>query len=177
MNMQANTKLLCIVVLLTISILGFTYFYSKPIDMRKVALSVLFIAGWFWGSAQKPEVFSTKEGAIRGFDPVSYFTESRAKKGNPILRFDYNNATWYFSSAVNLELFKANPEKYAPQFGGYCAFGMSRGYKAETQPDAWTILDGRLFLNYNDAVRKEWNKNQAVFISKAYTNWAKVKDL
>ncbi len=174
--MYVNIKLWYFVVLLTISSLGATYIYHYPVEMRKVALSVLFIAGWFWGSAQKPEVFTTKEGAIRGFDPVSYFTENGARKGKTELSLDYRNATWYFSSAANRELFKANPEKYAPQFGGYCAFGMSRGYKAETQPDAWTIVDGRLFLNYNDDVRKEWNKNQADFISKAFTNWTKIKD-
>ena len=174
--MYVNIKPLYFVVLLTISSMGATYIYSNPVEMRKVALSVLFIAGWFWSSAQKPEVFTTKEGAIRGFDPVSYFTENGARKGKTELSLDYHNATWYFSSAANRELFKANPEKYAPQFGGYCAFGMSRGYKAETQPDAWTIVDGKLFLNYNDNVRKEWNKNQADFISKAFANWTKVKN-
>jgi hypothetical protein len=79
-------------------------------------------------------------------------------------------------SSSNRELFKTNPEKYIPQFGGYCAFGMSRGYKAETQPEAWTMVDGKLYLNYNKKVREEWNKNQVDFISKASSNWVKVKD-
>ncbi len=171
-----NKKLLCFVILFTLSSLGAAYVCEKEIEMRKVALSILFIAGWFWTSAQKPEFFTTKEGAIQGFDPVSYFTENEPKKGNPELGYIYHNATWHFSSTANRDLFKANPEKYTPQFGGYCAFGMSRGYKAETQPGAWTIVDGRLFLNYNENVRKEWNKNQADFISKAFTNWTKVKD-
>jgi hypothetical protein len=62
-----------------------------------------------------------------------------------------------------------------PQFGGYCAFGMSRGYKAETQPNAWTIVEGKLYLNYNTDVRQKWNEDQAGFIQKANENWAKVK--
>jgi hypothetical protein len=74
-----------------------------------------------------------------------------------------------------LNLFKTSPEKYMPQFGGYCAFGMSRGYKAETQPNAWTIVEGKLYLNYNTDVRQKWNEDQAGFIQKANENWAKVK--
>lgn len=144
--------------------------------MKKVGIVVFLIGGWFWATAQKPIVFSTSEGAIRGFDPVSYFTENKPQKGKPEISTSYNNANWYFVSSNNRELFKANPEKYAPQFGGYCAFGMSRGYKAETQPDAWTIVEGKLYLNYNTKVREEWNKRQVEFISKASTNWITVKD-
>ena len=72
-------------------------------------------------------------------------------------------------------MFKANPEKYVPQFGGYCAYGTSRGYKAETDPEAWTIADGKLYLNYNLEVRATWNANQAEFINKANANWPTVK--
>jgi YHS domain-containing protein len=174
--MLLDKKLFWFVFWLTISTLCFLYFCSAKIDMRRLTLSLLFIAGWFWASAQKPVIFSTKEGAIHGFDPVSYFTESQPQKGNVEITFDFNNAIWHFVSASNRELFKTNPEKYIPQFGGYCAFGMSRGYKAETQPEAWTMVDGKLYLNYNKKVREEWNKNQVDFISKASSNWVKVKD-
>jgi YHS domain-containing protein len=162
--------------MLTLSSLCILYFCPIKIDMKKVGVAVFLIAGWFWASAQKPLVFSTNEGAIRGYDPVSYFTESKPQKGNPEISVTFNNTNWYFVSNANRDLFKANPEKYAPQFGGYCAFGMSRGYKAETQPDAWTIVEGKLYLNYNVKVREEWTKNQVEFISKASTNWIKVKD-
>lgn len=83
---------------------------------------------------------------------------------------------WYFASADHLLKFKADPEKYAPQFGGYCAYGMSRGYKAKTDPEAWTIVDGKLYLNYNLDVRKLWNEKQAEFIEKANTNWPTSKN-
>lgn len=143
--------------------------------MKKIAFTILLTAVSLAVMAQKPEVFSTKDGAIRGYDPVSYFTDSVPQKGKAEITVDYKSAKWHFVSTKNAELFKADPEKYIPQFGGYCAFGMSRGYKAETQPDAWTIVDGKLYLNYNTKVREEWNKKQAELISKAAANWVTVK--
>jgi YHS domain-containing protein len=144
-------------------------------NMQKIAFTILLTALSLAVMAQKPEVFSTKDGAIRGYDPVSYFTDSVPTKGSAEFVADYKGAKWHFASSKNLALFNSNPEKYTPQFGGYCAFGMSRGYKAETQPDAWTIVDDKLYLNYNVKVREEWNKKQAELISKAAANWVTVK--
>ena len=110
--------------------------------------------------AQKSATFIQSGKAIRGYDPVAYFTESKAVKGDEKLVFKWNNADWYFSSQKNLDLFKANPGKYAPQYGGYCAYGLSNGYKAPTDADAWTIENGKLYLNYNLDVREEWNKGE-----------------
>jgi YHS domain-containing protein len=122
------------------------------------------------------QIFATAEGAIQGYDAVAYFTQSQPVKGLKEFSFTHADQTWYFASAKNLELFKSNPEKYVPQFGGYCAYGMSRGYKAQTEPDAWTNVDGKLYLNYNLEVRNLWNEKQADFIEKANTNWPTVKD-
>jgi len=122
------------------------------------------------------QVFSNDEGAIQGYDPVAYFTQSQPVKGSKEFSFTYADQAWYFASAENLEVFKSNPEKYAPQFGGYCAYGMSRGYKAKTEPDAWTIVNGKLYLNYNTDVRNIWNEKQSEFIEKASTNWPTVKE-
>lgn len=121
-------------------------------------------------------VFATDEGAIQGYDPVGYFTQSQPVKGLKEFSFTHAGQIWYFASAENLEVFKSNPEKYAPQFGGYCAYGMSRGYKAKTEPDAWTIVNGKLYLNYNTDVRNVWNEKQSEFIEKASVNWPTVKD-
>jgi hypothetical protein len=85
------------------------------------------------------------------------------------------NADWYFSSRQNLDLFKASPDKYAPQYGGYCAYGCSRGYKASTEPDAWTIINNKLYLNYNTDVKETWLKDKANLIQKADKNWPSVK--
>lgn len=126
--------------------------------------------------AQKSATFIQSGKAIRGYDPVAYFTESKAVKGDDKLVYKWNNADWHFSSQKNLDLFKANPEKYAPQYGGYCAYGLSNGYKAPTDADAWTIEKGKLYLNYNLDVREEWNKEKKQRIEKADKNWPEVKD-
>jgi len=144
--------------------------------MKKAIFLLFFVAATESLMAQKPPVFASAEGAIRGYDAVAYFTEGMPVAGLKEFYTQWNGQRWYFSSAKNLELFNATPEQYAPQYGGYCAFGMSRGYKAETQPDAWTIVDGKLYLNYNLKVREEWNKNQAERITKANETWSVIKD-
>ncbi len=126
--------------------------------------------------AQTSTTFIESGKAIRGYDPVAYFAQSKAAKGNEKFVYQWNNANWYFASSENLELFKANPEKYAPQYGGYCAYGLSNGYKAPTSADAWTIDNGKLYLNYNLKVREDWNKDRQQRIEKADKNWPEVKD-
>jgi len=114
--------------------------------------------------AQKASIYSSNGKAINGYDPVAYFTESKPVKGNEKFSYQWNGATWYFSSKQNMDSFKKNPEKFAPQYGGYCAYGLSRGYKASTEPDAWTIENNKLYLNYNKEVRELWNKDRKKFI-------------
>lgn len=126
--------------------------------------------------AQKSAVFIVDGKAIRGYDPVAYFTDGKPVKGNEKLTLTWNNATWNFSSQKNLDLFKANPEKYAPQYGGYCAYGLSRGYKAKTVAEAWTIDNGKLYLNYSLGVREDWDKERQERILKANNYWPKIKD-
>ena len=126
-------------------------------------------------SGQRLLIFTTNQGAIRGYDPVAYFVDGREIKGKNEYVFAHAGARWHFASETNLTLFKQKPEKYIPQFGGYCAYGMSRGYKAETQPNAWTILDGKLYLNYNLEVRNKWNQNRDQYIQKAKANWPTVQ--
>lgn len=126
--------------------------------------------------AQKAEIFNKSGRAIRGYDPVAYFTQGKPVKGSE--KFDYNwkGANWHFSSKQNLDAFVKSPEKYAPQYGGYCAYGLSKGYKASTEPDAWTIVNGKLYLNYDLDVRDDWNKDRDERIKKADKNWPTVKN-
>lgn len=124
--------------------------------------------------AQKSAVFITKAGAIGGYDPVAYFTESKPVKGTAALKYNWQGADWHFASRQNLDAFKADPEKYAPQYGGYCAYGTSQGYKAPTEPDAWTLVNDKLYLNYNQKVKETWSKDQAGYIKKADANWPAV---
>lgn len=145
--------------------------------MRKkiILLSFLFIIV-IGAAAQKSPVFTGSGKAIHGYDPVAYFTKSKPVLGNEKFVYSWKGAKWYFESASHLEAFTRNPERYSPQFGGYCAYGMANGYKAPTEKDAWTIVNGKLYLNYNKEVQKMWNENQAAFIEKANKNWPSVKD-
>lgn len=142
--------------------------------MKHITFVLLLVLPFFI-QAQTAEIFTTDAGAIQGYDAVAYFTESKPVKGLKEFAFTYKDETWYFASADHLQKFKAAPEKYTPQYGGYCAYGMSRGYKAKTDPEAWTIVDGKLYLNYNLDVRKTWNEKQSELIDKANTNWPTVK--
>jgi YHS domain-containing protein len=121
------------------------------------------------------EVFSKLNEAIQGYDPVAYFKDSKAIKGKKELSYTWKGASWLFSSEQNLNDFKSNPEKFAPQFGGYCAYGVADGHKAPTSPDAWTIVDGKLYLNYDKGVRELWDKDRDAFVKKANANWPTVK--
>ncbi|MEO6167576.1 MAG: YHS domain-containing (seleno)protein [Chitinophagales bacterium] len=127
-------------------------------------------------SAQQAEIFSEKGKAINGYDPVAYFKESKPVPGNKDFIYSWKEANWYFANSENLAAFKAAPEKYAPQYGGYCAYGVAKGAKANTVPEAWTVVNGKLYLNYNKSVSNTWNKDQKAYIEKADANWPDIKD-
>jgi hypothetical protein len=117
------------------------------------------------------EVFATAEGAIRGYDPVAYHTQSKAVPGLPTITHAWNGATWRFASEANRDLFAADPARYAPRYGGFCAYGLSRGYKVSTDPQAFAIVDGRLYLNYSLPVQTTWNRDRPGYIRQADETW------
>lgn len=119
----------------------------------------------------KAPTFADDMGAIRGYDPVAYHLEQMPVKGNPLYSFEYNDATWQFSSEENLDKFRNDPERYAPQYGGFCAYAMSKGFVVSTNPEAWTIVDSKLYLNYSLGVRKTWLKDVPGYIEKGDTHW------
>lgn len=123
--------------------------------------------------AQESVIYQTEQGAIKGYDPVAYFKDNKAFKGLAELNYEWNGAKWYFTSKENLKDFEASPEKFAPQYGGYCAFGYSQGsgHAAPTEPDAFSVIDGKLYLNYNQKVQEMWNKDKPAFITKANQNY------
>lgn len=127
-------------------------------------------------AAQKAPVYTgiVKGVAVGGYDPVAYFTEKKPVKGNPAVALEHGGAQYHFSSEANREAFKAEPAKYAPQYGGYCAWAVSQGYTAHGDPNAWTVTNGKLFLNYNAGVRSTWEKDIPGHITKADTNWPKL---
>jgi len=113
--------------------------------------------------------FSSK--AVGGYDTVAYFEVKKPVKGLSEWNTEYQGAEWYFSSRENLEKFKRNPEKYAPQYGGYCAWAVANGDTAKGDPLHWTIHAGKLYLNYNESIQNQWLEKMDEFIAKADNNW------
>lgn len=145
--------------------------------MKKSVVAVLTVLSFAFNlSAQKSEVFTTSNGAIRGYDAVAYFTQGKAVKGDTQFRYQWKQADWFFSSRQNLDSFRANPERYAPQYGGYCAFGMADGHKAPTDPEAFSIMNDKLYFNYNKNVQVLWKKKTAEYIQTADKNWPTIKN-
>jgi hypothetical protein len=112
--------------------------------------------------------------AVGGYDAVSYFKDGQPRLGKADLAFQWKDAAWRFANEDNLKAFTADPEKYAPQYGGYCAFAVSKGATAKGDPAAWTIVGGKLFLNYSTAVREKWRSDIPGNISSADANWPSV---
>lgn len=112
--------------------------------------------------------------AIEGHDPVAYFTEDRAVRGDADFTADYKGAKYRFVSAANRDAFKANPAKYAPKYGGFCAYAVSQGYTAPIDPAAFSVVNGSLYLNYSKRVRKIWNRDIPGHIKAGDKNWPKL---
>lgn len=121
-------------------------------------------------------VFHVDGKAIRGYDPVAYFTQEKAVEGSSAHTFEYKGTTWQFASAENRDLFAANPEQYSPAYGGYCAYAVANNYTASIDPDAWTIRDGKLYLNYSKIVRARWALDKSGNIEAANQNWPGLRD-
>ncbi len=124
--------------------------------------------------AKKPSTYTSGGAAVGGYDPVAYFKQGKAVKGSSKHATKYKGATYRFASAENLKAFKASPARYAPQFGGYCAWAVSQGYTAHGDPRAWSVVGGKLYLNYNSSVRSKWKRNASSNIKKGRANWPKV---
>lgn len=109
--------------------------------------------------------------AVRGYDAVAFFINNAALQGDPAFEHEWNGAKWIFANAENLERFKQNPEAYTPQFGGYCSYAVSHGYTADGDPSTWKIVDGKLYLNYNQNARSAWESEQEKNIKAGEENW------
>lgn len=127
------------------------------------------------GFAQSTRKFYAEDGiAIDGTDPVAYFTEGAPVAGGPAITHDWMGSTWCFASAVNKAAFVVDPEAHAPQSGRYAAWAFSEGYTASTTPEAWSIVDGKLYLNYSRRIQRRWEKDIPVNISRDTANWPKI---
>lgn len=117
-------------------------------------------------------LFSKK--AVSGYDSVAYFTEGKAIKGSDKFKLTLDGADWYFASQENLDKFKAEPHKYQPQYGGYCAWAVAQGWDASADPLLWDIVDGKLYLNYDKEKQALWAKDKPGMIAKGDKNWPEV---
>ena len=151
---------------------------SSQIRIAMFALATLLVAIIVsTGSALAIDpVFSDGGTAIRGYDPVAYFTEGKPVEGSAKHAVDYRGAKWHFASTEHRALFAADPEKYAPQFGGYCAWAVANNYTASIDPHAWTIKDGKLYLNFSKFVRARWAIDKSGNIAKGNVNWPGLRD-
>lgn len=114
--------------------------------------------------------------AIDGADPVAYFTEGRPVDGAAAYSHDWMGLTWHFSSAANRDAFARSPERYAPQYGGYCAWAVAQGYTAKIDPAAWAIVDDRLYLNFSRGIQLRWSLDRRGNIRKADANWPGIRE-
>ncbi len=136
---------------------------------KVLAFLAVFFAGNIAASAGEDPVYTswTNSRAVSGYDTVAYFTEGTAVKGKKEFSTEYMGAEWRFSTQANLDAFLAGPTKYAPQYGGYCAWAAARGYTASGDPKEWKIVEGKLYLNYDARVKAKWEKDIPGFIEKA----------
>jgi YHS domain-containing protein len=137
------------------------------------ALFVLLLLSVLPAQAQQSEIYAnTSNGlAIGGYDPVAYFIDAAPLEGKAEFQVEWKGAPWRFASAENLALFEADPEAYAPQYGGWCAFAMAQGAFATTVPEAWSINDGKLHLNFSTGVRQDWLNHIDELLPRAEANW------
>ena len=123
-----------------------------------------------WGHKEvNTSMFSDE--AINGYDAVAYFTKGVATKGQESFTYGWKDATWYFFSDENLDLFKADPEKYAPKFGGYCAFAVGKGFTANSDPNAFKIIDDKLYLCADQDILKQWLEGGEATLKESHKNW------
>ncbi len=141
--------------------------------MAGAAIVPLFPALAWAGTAP---VFATDGTAIHGFDPVGYFRDRAPVKGRETIALGWRGARWLFASEENRRMFEADPGHFAPRYGGYCAYAMAHGAIASTVPEAWTVYEGRLYLNYSTAVRSQWSQDIPGYIARADKVWPGILD-
>jgi len=140
--------------------------------VRRFAASALLLLAA--SAALAGDYFEADGYALRGYDPVAYFEAKAPTRGDAAHRVVYRGSTFLFASEQNRRKFAADPEHYAPQFGGFCALGTANGYKVSTEPDAFKVVDGKLYLNYNRKVFDIWTKDEPGYIARANRNWPEV---
>ncbi len=153
------------------------FVYGAIVVAAAVMVGAVFVSPLFSAKQQFAEYnVDSDKVAIHGYDTVAYFTEGKPIKGSADIEHVWQDARWHFASATNRNLFTANPDRYAPQYGGYCALGVSAGEHADIDPEAWTIVDGKLYLNKTLDYREAWRKAPKAYLATADYNWNDNRD-
>ena len=149
---------------------------TRTFTLLRAVAATLLLSLSATAAADKDPVYTSlfSNTALKGYDAVAYFTESAPVKGDDDFAYEWNGAKWLFSSAENRDAFVADPERYAPQYGGYCAWAVSQGYTASGDPKVWAIVDGKLYVNYDKKIGERWQQDTAGFIEAADENWPRV---
>ena len=134
----------------------------------------LMALGALPAAADMPRVYATQGVAISGYDVVIYFTEKRARKGSPEHAIKWRGAMWYFVGPDTMQAFEMNPKAYAPQYGGYCAYAMADGNVAASSPEVFSVIEGKLYLNEDSALRDRWLRDASQHISVANEHWQSI---
>ncbi len=156
-KMKKRTKII-LISLLAIITMVFTFAKVKRVSPLS------------WGHKEVNQSMFSNE-AINGYDAVAYFTENKAVLGDEAYSYNWKNADWNFSSEENKKLFIENSEKYTPQFGGYCSFAVSKGFTANTNPNSFEFIEGKLYLFADEGMKSNWKKNQKENLQKCETDW------
>lgn len=148
---------------------------KKAID--RIVISFLFVLLLLTGFGERAMGnLLDSDTAIKGYDTVAYFTTGKALQGNESFTFKWHDMTWYFLTEENRNLFATSPEKYAPQYDGYCAWAMTEARKAQVDPEVWEIVNGKLYLQCSKAAYEKWSKDIPGNIKKADMNWVKIRE-
>jgi YHS domain-containing protein len=151
--------------------------YNLFVAVYKTIFSLLFIlsaVSCARTTAVTPVNTTTEGVAIKGYDPVAYFPQNKPAQGSAEFEYSWNGAKWRFANAEHRDLFRADPERYAPRYGGYCAYAVNQGKTADIDPEPWTVFERRLYLNLNKEVRGLWEKDIREYIRKADENWPRM---
>jgi YHS domain-containing protein len=139
--------------------------------MRDLCIMLLIVFGGISLSYDSSFKVDSNGVAIRGYDPVAYFTQREARRGSEEHQYEWEGAKWYFLNEDHKKLFMQNPEKYAPQYGGHCAYAVAKNYLADGDPERWAVVGGKLYLNFNAEAQSLWAQNTQLYIKTGNRNW------
>ncbi|UTW46529.1 YHS domain protein [bacterium SCSIO 12696] len=146
-------------------------------SLKGFLAAALGAAALLFGSVASADSVSVNTVGAGGYDLVSYQNGKKPIPGNGHFTATVNGVTYLFDNKSNLKTFNKNPDKYLPQYGGYCAFGAAVGKKFAGDPTVWEVVDGKLYLNLDNRIKADWSKDIPGYIAKADKNWKKIKNV